>query len=158
MGDFNEILLAEEKQEWLDRLERQILAFRDALNYSGLKDLGFSGFPFIWCNRRPRAHNVWIQLDRVVATIDWMLQFPTTHIHHLDAFHSGHKPILLCTDSEFKRFYRKGHPFRFEAMWTKDDSCEGVIRDSCEPAREEAWVVGFNKKFLSCQENLKVWN
>ena len=45
MGDFNEILFANEKLGWLDRLERQMKGFQDALDYCGLKDLGFTGFP-----------------------------------------------------------------------------------------------------------------
>lgn len=55
MRDFNKILLAEEKQGWLDRLERQMQSFHDALDFCRLKDLGFNGFLFTWCNRRPRA-------------------------------------------------------------------------------------------------------
>jgi len=53
MGDFNEIILAEEKQRGLDRTEAQIQSFKDALDCCRLKDLGFNGFPFTWCNRRP---------------------------------------------------------------------------------------------------------
>ena len=43
MSDFNEILFANEKQGWLDRPERQMQGFRDALDYCRLKDLGFNG-------------------------------------------------------------------------------------------------------------------
>ena len=53
MGDFNEILFAKEKQGWLIRPKRQMQGFRDALDYCRLRDLGFNGFPFTWCNRRP---------------------------------------------------------------------------------------------------------
>ena len=53
-------------------------SFRDALDFCQLKDLGFSGFPFTWCNRRPGVHNVRIRLDRGVAIVNWMLQFPST--------------------------------------------------------------------------------
>ena len=95
VGDFNEILRLEEKQGWLDRADRQMQGFRDALDYCGFKDLGFNGYPFTWCNRRPGDHNVWIRLDRGVATVDWLLQFPTSRIHHLECFHSDHRPILL---------------------------------------------------------------
>ena len=70
MGDFNEILRLEEKQGWLDLPERQMQDFRDALDYCGFKDLGCNGFPFTWCNRRLSDHNVWIWLDRGVATVD----------------------------------------------------------------------------------------
>ena len=60
LGDFNEILRVEEKQGWLDRPERQMQGFRDALDVCGLKDLGFNGFPFTRCNRRPGTQNTWI--------------------------------------------------------------------------------------------------
>ena len=53
MEDFNEILFAKEKQGWLIRPKRQMQGFRDALDYCRLRDLGFNGFPFTWCNRRP---------------------------------------------------------------------------------------------------------
>ena len=64
MGDFNEILFANEKVGWLDRSERQMQGFRDALNYCALKDMGYTGFPYTWCNRRPGDQNTWIRLDR----------------------------------------------------------------------------------------------
>ena len=108
IGDFNEILYAYEKQGWLDRLERKMLGFRDTLDFCKLKDLGYNGYPFTWCNWRPGNQNVWIQLYRRVATIDWILRFPSSRIHHLDAFHLDHKPILLSPDSEINRFYKKG--------------------------------------------------
>ena len=158
MGDFNEILFAEEKQGWLIRSERQMQGFRDALDFCRLRDLGFNGFPFTWCNRRPGGQDVWIRLDRRVASVEWILRFHTTRIHHLDAFHSNHKPLLLCSNPEFKRFYRKGRPFHFEAMWLKDNSCEGVIRESWESRQPSDLVWGFNRKIMACQENLKVWN
>ena len=57
MGYFNEILFADEKLGWLDRPERQMQSFRDALDYCRLKNLGFNGYPFTWCNRRPSDQN-----------------------------------------------------------------------------------------------------
>ena len=131
---------------------------RDALDYCHLKDLGFNGFPYTWCNRRPRAQNTWIRLDRGVATIEWILHFPTTWIHHLEAFHSDHKPLVLCSDSEFKLSYRKGRPFRFEAMWLKDSTCEEVIKNSWGDRMASSKVGGFNRKILGCQEGLLEWN
>ena len=93
-----------------------------------------------------------------MATIDWILRFLTTRIHHLDAFHFDHKPILLCSDLELKRFYHKGRPYHFEAMWLKDNSYEGVVKDSWgeNPVEGSTWC--FNRKIYTCQDNLKVWN
>lgn len=132
--------------------------FHDALDFCGIKDLGFNGFPFTWSNRRPGDQNVWICLDRGVATIDWILRFPTSRIHHLDAFHSDHKLILLCSDSELKRFYRKGRPFRFKAMWLKDNSYEGVVKDQWGDDLVVGSTWSFMKKIYACQDNLREWN
>lgn len=104
--------------------------FQDALDYCGLKDLGFTGYPFTWCNRRPGNQNVWVRLDRGVAIVDWILHFSTARIHHLETFHLDHRPIILISDSEQKRFYRKGRPFRFEAIWLQDTTCEEVVVNS----------------------------
>ena len=114
----------------LIRLKRQIQGFRDALDYCRLRDLGFNRFPFTWCNHRLGDQNVWVRLDRGVASIKWILRFPTTRIHHLNAFHSDHNSLLLATDFELKRFYRKGWPFRFESLWLKERSCEEVVQDA----------------------------
>ena len=59
--------------------------FRDALDFSGLKDLVFNDFPFTSCNRRLGDQNVW-GLDRGLATVDWILRFPTSRIHHWTHF------------------------------------------------------------------------
>ena len=66
--------------------------------------------------------------------------------------------MLFRSDSELKRFYRKGRRFRFEAMWLKDISCEGVVKDSWgdDSVRGSAW--GFNRKIFACQDNLREWN
>ena len=90
--------------------------------------------------------------------MEWILKFPSSRIHHLEAFHLDHKPILLCTDSEFKRSYKKRRPFRFEAMWIKDNSCEGVIKESWGTSLASPSVWDFSSKISTCQENLKLWN
>ena len=76
LGDFNEILPAEEKQGGLDRPEQQMQNFRDALDFCRLKDLRFHGFPFTWCNRRPGNQNVWIRLDRGLLLLIRFFIFP----------------------------------------------------------------------------------
>ena len=132
--------------------------FRDALDYCGFKDLGCNGFPFTWCNKRLGDHNVWIRLDRGVATVDWFLRFPTSRIHHLECLPSDHRPILLISNDEHKRFYKKGCPFRFEAIWIKEKSCEDVIKNSWVDVVDNDLVSVLLKKLTSCQDNLRIWN
>lgn len=151
LGDFNEILLAKEKQGGLDRPEYQVQNFRDDLDYCSLKDLRFNGFPFTRCNRIPGNHNVWVRLDQGVATIEWILCFPTIRVHHLDYFHSDHKLVFLGLDSKVNWFYRKGSSFRFEAIWLKDSSCENVIQTSWKKSEWSGLVGNFYQNILSCQ-------
>ena len=70
IGDFNDILFANEKQGWLARPKRQMQGFREALDYCKLMDMGFNGFPFTRYNRSPGDQNVWIRLDRGVSSVD----------------------------------------------------------------------------------------
>ena len=69
----------------------------------------------------------WEQLDRGVATIDWILKFLTVRVHILDFSSSNHKPLCLCSNDENLHFYHRKHPFRFEAMWLKNDNCDWVV-------------------------------
>ena len=90
--------------------------------------------------------------------VEWMLRFTTCRIHHLDAFHSDHKPIFLISDSEQKRFYRKGRPFRFEAMWLKDNSCEEMVKNSWQEVSDPSPICMVTKQIINCQDNLRIWN
>ena len=80
--------------------------FRDSLDFCGLKDLGFSGLPYTWSNRRFDGQMIWVRLDRAVASADWMLKFPSVHVHHVPGYSSDHKPIWLVSDDAHTRFYR----------------------------------------------------
>ncbi|XP_075645171.1 uncharacterized protein LOC142616189 [Castanea sativa] len=51
IGDFNEITRVQERSGGCIWPESQMQVFRDCLDVYGLKDLGFTGLPFTWCNR-----------------------------------------------------------------------------------------------------------
>ena len=63
MGDFNEIIKAEEKKGGANRRERQMREFREALDFCGFRDLGFVGNPFTWCNNQFDGEVTWTRLD-----------------------------------------------------------------------------------------------
>ena len=63
LGDFNEITRLEEKLGGVPHAENQMQFFRECLDFCGLKDLGYSGLPFTWCNRRFEGNVVWVRLD-----------------------------------------------------------------------------------------------
>ena len=82
-GDFNEIVRVEEKLGGAMRRERQMIDFRDALDFCGFQDLGFVGSLFTWCNNQFDGIVTWIRLDRGVVTNPWIQMFPLTRVHHM---------------------------------------------------------------------------
>lgn len=158
VGDFNEIVKAEEKMGGADRRERQMVAFRAALDFCGFRDLGFVGSPFTWCNNQFDGVVTWIRLDRGVATPSWSAMFPSVRVHHISGSLSDHCPLWLCSDDESVRYYKQGRPFRFEAMWMKDDRCEGVVRNAWERQPEGNPMEVVANKIENCSTQLKTWS
>ena len=50
------------------RRERQMIDFRETLDFCRSQDLGFVGSPFTCCNNQFDGTVTWIRLDRGVAT------------------------------------------------------------------------------------------
>ena len=67
VGDFNEIMKAEEKTGGAPCKEGQMTGFRATLDFCGLRDLGYVGSPFTWCNNQFDGVVTWIRLDRGVT-------------------------------------------------------------------------------------------
>ena len=75
IGDFNAYLQASEKKSARQPQFAQIEAFREALKFCHLQDLGYLGYPYTWSNKRPGAANTKIRLDRGVANKEWTDRF-----------------------------------------------------------------------------------
>ncbi|GMY09617.1 hypothetical protein FCV25MIE_04856 [Fagus crenata] len=70
------------------------------------------------------------RLDRMMATVSWILEFEGAVVTHLPRLSSDHCPLLLDIPPTSAVTKRK-KVYRFEALWVKDDQCKGVI--------EQAW-------------------
>ena len=70
-------------------------AFRLALQFANLNDVGFKGRKFTWTNGRAAVNNVQERLDRFVANDSWLSLYPHYQVHHLVRYGSDHCPILL---------------------------------------------------------------
>ena len=99
VGDFNAFLHASEKKSERPPQYSQVDAFRAALEFCQLQDLGYKGYPFTWNNRRPGEANTKIRLDRAMANKDWIGKFQMSKVLHLSADASDHSPIILQVQS-----------------------------------------------------------
>ena len=131
MGDFNEIVKNEEMQGRRPRPDKQMQAFRDAIDDCNLLDMGYRGFPFTWCNNRDPPHTTWVHLDRGLANMEWLQQNLSTIIEHIDVTNSNHKCMLMIWEPRsISHLQRK--PFHFEKVQTSDEGCEITIKESWE--------------------------
>ncbi|GMI64491.1 hypothetical protein HRI_000118400 [Hibiscus trionum] len=128
IGDFNELLLAQEKTGGRIRSERQMDDFRNALQDCGLNDIGYRGPWFTWEWGKLSSNLIRERLDRGVANSGWWELFPYFSLDHLPHAFSDHCPLLLNTSS-VQPGSNRTHHFRFEAAWLTEESCESEFQN-----------------------------
>jgi hypothetical protein len=129
MGDFNEALWQHEHFSVCPRPESQMAAFRDTLMICELKDLGFSGLPFTYDNRRSGRNNVRVRLDRAVADDRWRNIYTDVSVVHLVSPCSDHCPVLVQLDKE-NRTIQGRKCLHYEILWERDNGLPEVIKNA----------------------------
>ncbi|KAL3622592.1 hypothetical protein CASFOL_034003 [Castilleja foliolosa] len=150
IGDFNAILDQKEKKGGLPFSSSSRYSLSNELNDLGLIDLGFSGFPFTWSNKRSGVHNIQQRLDRAVGNNEWLDLFPRCSINHLLPLASDHAPILLNTIPEDRKFI----PFRFEEI--DCDANSSVMVNTVSRKAKAHWLSILKQSFDS-STIIKTW-
>jgi hypothetical protein len=119
VGDFNECLWQEEHISWTPRSVNQMDDFREALFDCNLSDLGFSGVPYTYDNKRSGRANVHVRLDRAVACPAWRDCFAETTVRHLTSPVSDHCPVLVEFEQEIRLPCRAPRR-QYEIMWERE--------------------------------------
>ncbi|KAH7846631.1 hypothetical protein Vadar_016292 [Vaccinium darrowii] len=123
-GDFNDILWADEKQGGRTREAWSLKAFGDFVTELEAVDLGYSGYPFTWTNRRGGDGMVKERLDRVLVSPGWRLQYDRAKVQNLFAVGSDHAALLVDTNPPK---FSGPRQFRFDKRWVDDPDCYDVI-------------------------------
>lgn len=92
-GDFNLISNVDEKQGGAPPDSRTIEDFVNFQNKVGLMDLGFSGYPFTWCNDH-QGKLIWEPLVRVLINSRAIEVCKNFNIIHCFRVFSDHSPIV----------------------------------------------------------------
>uniref|UniRef100_A0A2N9G3M1 Reverse transcriptase domain-containing protein n=1 Tax=Fagus sylvatica TaxID=28930 RepID=A0A2N9G3M1_FAGSY len=146
-----------EKLGMADRNEAQMQLFRSVLDDCTLLDLGFSGWPFTWSNRRDGSAETWVRLDRGVCSKAWLDLHPNARIKHVSMATSDHLALVLDTLGSNQGFTRRKTRFRFEQAWVKDPACEGVVTDAWTTGVEGTRMFCVCQKIKECRVHLLNW-
>jgi hypothetical protein len=147
--DFNEVTDRGEKKGGLERSVGQMDAFRSALSFCELSDLGCNGAHFTWNNGQEGSNFIQARLDRVVANAEWCASFPEVSIVTEAVLNSDHLPILFTSGGTGRHGgWRK--QFKYEAHWAKEKGVKEVVK--------KVWRKKFNyeDKWQNMKEKLEV--
>jgi hypothetical protein len=142
MGDLNNIMCDLDTTSANVNLHR-MRTFNGYVKQCGLFDLGFSGPAYTWTNKRFSSTPVFERLDRCLANAEWCDMFPNTNVFNLPIILGDHAPILVSTQSQYRRPKLK---FKFENWWTMEEDFQNVAKT--------AWDLSVNKPFHSRTTNL----
>jgi hypothetical protein len=140
VGDFNEALWQEEHLSNTPRAVGQMEAFREVLYDCDLTDLGFSGLPYTYDNKRHGRANVRMRLDRAVACPLWRDVYADLEVQHLITPISDHCPILIQIEKEVRVPRRQAHR-QYEILWEHESALSEVVAN--------AWRESGQKQDLS---------
>jgi len=120
-GDFNEILVQQDKRGGSPKPQGWIDNFARVVHDCDLVDLGFTGYPFTWSNNRSGDHNIQERLDRFLANTPWLTLFPWNRVRHLPKRQSNHLPIIVDSTSSGPNGQDRNRRklWRFEKAWTR---------------------------------------
>lgn len=102
-----------------------MIAFRDALMFCELVDLGFVGVPYTYDNMRSGRENVRVRLDRAVASNSWRNLYAFHTVHHLATPSSDHVALLLKGEAD--QHVPKATSRRYEIFCERDVGLPEVI-------------------------------
>jgi hypothetical protein len=92
--------------------------FREMLDFCELRDVGFSGVPWTYDNKKSWNRNVKVHLDRGVASQEWLNRFFDAAVTHLTSPCSDHCPLLLRVQKE-EVLPGGGKQSYYEIMWER---------------------------------------
>ncbi|KAF5464768.1 hypothetical protein F2P56_014820, partial [Juglans regia] len=158
-GDFNEILMQNEKNGGKRRPESQLDDFREMLDTCALKDLGYSGSPFTWGKNKEGRTRIWERLERCFANSEWIHRYPHATIIHGAATYSNHIPKWIEPHKGVEIGKGK-RMFKFEAIRLGETECDDIIEDRWKhTSRGGGGKMGeVMDKIAGCSQKLQVWN
>lgn len=74
--------------------------------------------------------------------------FPQVRLYNVATCSSNHNMLILKALPPKSRNKRRQCLFRFEAIWIKEEECDGVVKDAWERGR----ILGGQNQFGRCMD------
>ena len=161
VGDFNEVLAADEQIGGNEREQWQISAFQDVVNDCDLTDLGFHGLPYTWDNHQEADRNVKVRLDRALGDNKFMTELGASEVYHLPLVESDHAGLLVEVrqrDLATRGGRKRRKPFRYENMWQNHGEYMEFVNRTWELGSGPADLSSMANALSSLQTSLKSWD
>ncbi|KAH7843145.1 hypothetical protein Vadar_013178 [Vaccinium darrowii] len=153
-GDMNDITSVGEKRGGISPASWELKGFQEFINQCNLIDLGYTGFPFTWCNNRAGSECIQERLDRALATPSWMLRFSQAYVEHLNSVGSDHSALLLHL---YPTVHQYRAPFRFDARWVQDEEVLPLIEQAWQAPVQGSKCFGVQQRIKECRNSIQVW-
>nr|POE88547.1 hypothetical protein CFP56_48643 [Quercus suber] len=151
-------MYAGEKEGGGARPEGQMRRFREVINKSRLRDIGYIGSDYNWSRRLGSRGWVHERLDRALVSTNWAAMFPSVKLYHLSTSISGHSILVLKEARSPWSQRRQPKLFCFESMWLEDGRCEDVVEEAWERRRNRDSRWPLDACLEECQSLLQSWN
>jgi hypothetical protein len=126
LGDFNEVLHADEHEGVGHRTLTQMQGFRETVDICNLIDLGYKGHFWTWERRVTGGTYTRVRLDQALGSTEWSAQFPLACVTHIDTVTLDHSALMIqLSEEEITR--RCGIQFRYETMWERHENLKPTI-------------------------------
>ena len=105
--------------------------FREAVKECNLMDLGSSGRPMRWSNKRYGHGLIKERLDRFLCNKEWENLFLESVGVTLETWTSDHNPIMMTVVEKRRglRYKRRNFPkVHYEYLWSSYDKCREIVK------------------------------
>jgi hypothetical protein len=159
VGDFNEVMQAEEHFGVREREQWQMMAFQEMMHDCHLTDLGYRGLPYTWDNFQEGERNVKARLDRAFGDEKFLTSMGDTDVLHIPVAESDHCALLISLKDKglgpgAQR--RRMKPFRYENMWKMHADYMRFINHSWDPG--DGSLEGVAASLNNLQASLRSWD